>query len=137
MNSFKLGFAALLLASATVSLTTAGTPNVLVGSPRALQARPTVSSGVNTAQDLAHVTLTPASPKAQAMAADFRGTSGPAMDCCSAVLASTPALSPRAAATLSTPAVAPVGVKCSMGKQMSDKTGCCAPTPSRKATCCG
>lgn len=137
MNSFKLGLATMLLATATVSLATAGNPNTLIGSPRALQARPSVSSGINTDQDLVHVPLTPVSPKAQAFAADFRRASAPAMNCCSAVVAKTSKISPRAASLLPAQGVSPVGVKCSMGQQSTGGTGCCAPKPTRKATCCG
>lgn len=137
MKSLKLGLTTLLLATATVSLTTAGTPNILVGSPRALQARPANSSSVNTGQDLAHAVPTPGSPRANALAADLRQTSGSMMDCCSAVLAKTSTVSPRAASTLPGQGVSPLGVKCSMGQQAAATTGCCAPTPARKATCCG
>lgn len=138
MNSLKLGFTTLILASAMVSLTTAGTPNILVGSPRALQARPLVSSSVNTAQDLVHATPTPGSPRAKALAADLRRTSGFAMNCCSAVLAKTATVSPRAAEALpGLKNASPVSLKCSMGQQAAATTGCCAPAPARKAACCG
>ena len=135
MNSFKLGFASLLLASATVSLTTAGTPNILV-SPKAAQARPTVVASVSNDRDLVREIPTLGSPKANALTTDLRRTTGATMDCCSAVLAGASSLSPRAAATLpGNPS--PVGVKCSMGPQATATTGCCAPAPGRKATCCG
>lgn len=135
MNSFKLGFAALLLASATVSLTTAGTPNILV-SPKAALAQPTVSSGVSNDRDLARDVTILGSPRANALAAGRQQTGGPAMNCCSAVLAGTSTLSPRAAATLPGNA-SPVGVKCSMGQQAAAAPGCCAPAPGRKTPCCG
>ncbi len=137
MKSLKLGFTTLLLASATVSLTTAGTPNSLVGSPRALQARPAVSSSVNTAQDLAHATPTTGSPRANELAVGLRRASGSAMDCCSAVLVKTSILSPRAASTLPGQNVSPVSQKCSMGAPAAAATGCCAPALARKAACCG
>ncbi len=135
MNSFKLGFAALLLASATVSLTTAGTPNILV-SPKAALARPAVNSGVGTDRDLTREISPLGSPKANTLAADVRRTGGATMDCCSAVLAGSPTLSPRAAAPRSG-TVSPVGVKCSMGQQTAATPGCCAPAANRKPTCCG
>lgn len=137
MKSLKLGLTTLLLATATVSLTTAGTPNILVGSPRDLQSRPAVSSSVNTARDLVHAAPTPGSPRAKALAADLRRTPGFAMNCCSAVLTKTSTLSPRAASTLPGQNASPVSLKCSMGQQTAAATGCCAPTPARKATCCG
>lgn len=135
MNSFKLGLAALLLASASVSLTTAGTSNSLV-SPKAALAQPAVSSSVGNDRELTRGVSTLGSPKANALAAEVRRTTGPAMDCCSAVLAGTATLSPRASASLPT-AAGPVGVKCSMGAQSGAKAGCCAPTPNAKAPCCG
>ena len=137
MKSLKLGLTTLLLATATVSLTTAGTPNILVGSPRDIQSRQVVSSSVNTAQDLAHAVPTPGSPRAKALAADLRRTPGSVMDCCSAVLAKTSTLSPRAASTLPGQNASPVSLKCSMGQQAAATTGCCAPAPARKAACCG
>ena len=137
MNSFKLGFASLLLASATVSLTTAGTPNILV-SPKAAQARPTVTASVSNNRDLVREIPTLGSPKANALTADLRRTTDATMDCCSAVLAGASNLSPRAAASLTGGnSASPVGVKCSMGPQATATTGCCAPAPGRKPTCCG
>lgn len=137
MNSFKLGIATLLIASAAVSLTTAGTPNILVGSPRDLQARPAVASAVNTDQDLAHGAPFAGSPRANALAVDLKRSSGSRMDCCSTVLAKTSTLSPRAASALPGQNASPIGMKCSMGHRAVAATGCCAPAPAPRVACCG
>lgn len=65
MNPFKLSLATLLVATATVSLTTAGTPETPVGSPRDLQARPAIGLQVDGDRDLVHGRTTAGSPRAK------------------------------------------------------------------------
>jgi hypothetical protein len=117
MNSFKLGIAALLLASATVSLTTAGT--------------------IHTDHGQTHSAPFAGSPRANALALDLKRTSGSRMDCCSAVPAKSYTVSPRAASAVPGQNASPVGMKCSMGHQAAMKTGCCTPAPAHKVACCG